>query len=282
MFNQKRKVTMELRFWGVRGSIPMPGPRTAKVGGNTTCVSLRLRDYIFVFDAGTGIRELGKYLEDKDRAFWKGSLLLTHYHWDHIQGLPFFIPAFRSENRFQIYGETKRETSIHEILSEQMQPPYFPVSLDSLEGLVTFVEIRPNLNLEILPEIFLRTIRLNHPGGALGYRLDSPEGSVCIITDHEHSDEGLSDSMVEFVHKANILIHDAQYTPDEKRRAKSGWGHSSWEEATLTAREAMIDKLYLIHHDPDRTDEALKAILNDARQLFPSTEIAIESSGFEA
>lgn len=267
---------MELRFWGVRGSIPTPGPSTAEVGGNTTCISLRLRDYIFVFDAGTGIRELGKYLEDKDRASWKGSLLLTHYHWDHIQGLPFFSPAFRSENRFHIYAEPKKGTSIHEILSEQMQPPYFPVPLDSLEGLVTFVEIRPNLDLELLPKIFLRTIRLNHPGGALGYRLDSPEGSVCFITDHEHSDKELIDSVVEFVHKANILIHDAQYTPDEKRRAKSGWGHSSWKEAALTAREAEIDRLFLMHHDPDRTDAALEEILDDARQVFPNTEIARE------
>jgi phosphoribosyl 1,2-cyclic phosphodiesterase len=271
------KAEMELRFWGVRGSIPTPGPSTAKVGGNTACVSLRLREHIFVFDAGTGIRELGKYLEDKDRAFWKGSLVLTHYHWDHIQGLPFFSPAFRSENRFQIYAEPKKGTSIHEILSEQMQPPYFPVSLDSLEGLVTFVEIRPDLKLEILPEIFLHTIRLNHPGDALGYRLDSPESSVCIITDHEHSDEGLSDSVVEFVHKANILIHDAQYTPDEKKGAKSGWGHSSWEEAALTARKAMVDKLYLIHHDPDRSDAALNVILNDARKVFANTQIAAET-----
>jgi phosphoribosyl 1,2-cyclic phosphodiesterase len=271
------KEEMELRFWGVRGSIPTPGPSTAKSGGNTTCVSLRLRDYIFVFDAGTGIRELGKYLEDKDRASWRGSLLLTHYHWDHIQGLPFFSPAFRSENRFHIYGEPKKGTSIQEILSEQMQPPYFPVSLDSLEGLVTFVEIRPDLKLEILPKIFLHTIRLNHPGDALGYRLDSPEGSVCIITDHEHSNEGLSESVVEFVHKATILIHDAQYTPDEKRGAKSGWGHSSWEEAALTARKAMIDKLYLLHHDPDRSDAALEVILNDARKVFPNTKIAAET-----
>jgi phosphoribosyl 1,2-cyclic phosphodiesterase len=268
---------MELRFWGVRGSIPTPGSSTAGVGGNTTCVTLRLRGHIFVFDAGTGIRELGKYLEDKDRASWKGSLLLTHYHWDHIQGLPFFSPAFRSENRFHIYAEPKKGTSIHEILSEQMQPPYFPVSLDSLEGLVTFVEIRPNLTLELLPTIFLRTIRLNHPGGALGYRLDSPEGSVCFITDHEHSDKGLIDSVVEFVHKANILIHDAQYTPDEKRRAKSGWGHSSWKEAALTAREAEIDRLFLIHHDPDRTDSTLEVILDEARQVFPNTEIARET-----
>ena len=268
---------IELKFWGVRGSIPTPGSGTAKVGGNTTCVSIRLRDYLFVFDAGTGIRKLGKYLENKDRAFWKGSLFLTHYHWDHIQGLPFFSPAFRSENRFHIYAEPKKGTSIHEILSEQMQSPFFPVSLDSLEGLVTFVEIRPDLSLEILPKIFVSTVRLNHPGGALGYRLDSPDGSVCMVTDHEHSDEGLGDSVKEFVHKANILIHDAQYTPHEKRGGKSGWGHSSWEEAALTARKAMIDKLYLIHHDPDRSDAALNLILDDARKVFPNTEIATET-----
>lgn len=159
---------MELRFWGVRGSIPIPGPHTAEMGGNTTCVSFRLKDYIVIFDAGTGIRELGKYLEDKERAFWKGSLFLTHYHWDHIQGLPFFTPAFRAENRFHIFGEKKKGASIHEILSEQMQAPYFPVSLDSLEGLVTFIAVRPTMSLEILPEVYIHTVRLNHPNGALG------------------------------------------------------------------------------------------------------------------
>jgi phosphoribosyl 1,2-cyclic phosphodiesterase len=272
---------MELRFWGVRGSIPKPGQETSKVGGNTTCVSLRLRDYIFVFDAGTGIRELGKYLEDKDLASCKGILLLTHYHWDHIQGLPFFTPAFRKENRFSIYGEPKKGTSIHEILSDQMEPPYFPVALESLEGLVTFFEIKPNLNFEILPKIFLRTIRLNHPGSALGYRLDTPEGSVCIITDHEHPKDKLSNPVLEFVYKANILVHDAQYTPKEKKNTRSGWGHSSWEEAAVTALLAKVDQLYLIHHDPDRTDDDLDAILSNARQIFPNTKIATEKLACE-
>jgi phosphoribosyl 1,2-cyclic phosphodiesterase len=251
------------------------------MGGNTTCVSFRLQDYIVIFDAGTGIRELGKYLEDKERAFWKGSLFLTHYHWDHIQGLPFFTPAFRAENRFHIFGEQKKGASIHEILSEQMQAPYFPVSLDSLEGLVTFIAVRPAMSLQILPQVYIRTVRLNHPNGALGYRLDTPEGSVCIITDHEHPNDGLSNSVLRFVHEANILIHDAQFTPKEKIGVKSGWGHSSWKEAALTAREAKVDRLFLIHHDPDSTDEALMAILKDARKVFPNTEIATETLVYE-
>jgi phosphoribosyl 1,2-cyclic phosphodiesterase len=272
---------MELRFWGVRGSIPTPGPRTIKVGGNTTCLSLELDSSIFVFDSGTGIRRLGSYLEDAERLSWRGSLFLTHYHWDHIQGLPFFGPAFRSENRFLIYGERKRGSSIEEILSEQMQAPYFPVSLEALEGLVTFTGLSNRLEIEPFPGTTLRTIHLNHPNGALGYRLDTPQGSFCFITDHEHPSGGLTEAVVEFAQGATVLIHDAQYTPEEKRGPKAGWGHSSWEEAALTACEAGVSILYLTHHDPDRTDEELDNILCQAREVFSSTEIATESSVFD-
>jgi phosphoribosyl 1,2-cyclic phosphodiesterase len=271
---------MELRFWGVRGSIPVPGPFTAIVGGNTICVSVRVGNYFVVFDAGTGIREFGNHLTDKERFSWKGSVFLSHYHWDHIQGLPFFEPAFRSENRFHIYGEPKEGTSIHEILNEQMQSPYSPVSLDVLAGLVTFVELRAGQDIEIFPGAVLRTIRLEHPNGALGYRLDTPGGSVCFISDHEHPEGGLSESVVEFVQGTGVLIHDAQYTPEEKKR-KRGWGHSSWEEAGLTARKAQVNQLYLIHHDPDRTDEELPIIEESARSLFENTDIATESTVYQ-
>ncbi len=268
---------MELRFWGVRGSIPVPGPHTAGVGGNTSCLSLQIDGHIFVFDAGTGIRQLGRYLEEEDRTSWLGSVFLTHYHWDHIQGLPFFEPAFRSENRFRIFAERKKGLSIEKILSEQMQSPYFPVSLDALEGLVTFVEVSERSGIEPLPNVKQRTIRLNHPNGALGYRVDSPEGSFSFITDHEHPSEGLSHAVVDFVRGVTVLVHDAQYTPEEKRSAKAGWGHSSWEEAALTARAAEVKMLYLTHHDPDRTDDELNHILHQARAIFPRTEIARES-----
>jgi len=269
---------MELQFWGVRGSIPTPGPYTVEVGGNTICVSLHLNNYVFVFDAGTGIRQLGRYLEEEDRSRWKGGIFLTHYHWDHIQGLPFFGPAFRKENRFNIYGEPKKGVAIEKLLCEQMAPPYFPVDMECLEGLVTFVEVRPDLEVEIFPDVSIHTVRLSHPNGAIGYRLDTPQGSLCFITDHEHPAEGLSESVVEFVQGATVLIHDAQYTPEEKQGPKAGWGHSSWEEAALTAREAKVKRLYLIHHDPDRVDRHVMAILQAAQSVFLNTEIATEST----
>ena len=269
---------MELKFGGVRGSLPVPGPDTLTMGGNTSCVSISYGDYIIIFDAGTGLRILGQYLEAKERSKWRGSIFLTHYHWDHIQGLPFFTPAFRNDNRFNIYGETKKSVKLEEILSEQMQPPYFPVAMENLEGLVIFHEIKPWSVTNILPEVGIGAIQLSHPNGAIGYRLDSQEGSVCFITDHEHPEEGISKSIVDFVQGANVLIHDAQFTPEEKQGPKAGWGHSSWEEAALTAKEAKVDKLYLFHHDPDRTDDDLKEILNNAKRIFPGTEIAVETS----
>jgi len=276
-----RNKKMELQFWGVRGSIPVPGLHTVKVGGNTTCVTLRLDDYILVFDAGTGLRQLGRYLEDEERFRWRGSIFLTHYHWDHIQGLPFFEAAFREENRFNIYGEQKKGTAIQEILSEQMEPPYFPVQLDTLEGIVNFSEAQPGMEIKISPGSVIRTVRLTHPGGALGYRFDCPQGSLCFITDHEHPAEGLSESVVEFVRGTTVLIHDAQYTPEEKQGPKATWGHSSWEEAALVAREAQVKKLYLIHHDPDRSDQDLTVILRDAQSVFPNTKIATESTVYD-
>lgn len=269
---------MELRFWGVRGSLAVPGPSTLAVGGNTTCASLRYDDYLFVFDAGTGIKRLGDHLENDERSRWQGSIFLTHYHWDHIQGLPFFVPAFREDNRFHMYGERKKGADIKEILADQMQSPFFPVSMEEQEGLVTFNELSPGAKFEAGPGITVRTARLNHPNGAIGYRLDTPEGSLCIITDHEHPADELDESVVAFARGATVLVHDAQYHPEEKRGSKAGWGHSSWEEAALTAKEAKVDRLYLSHHDPSRSDFDVYGILSKARRIFASTEVATENT----
>lgn len=269
---------MELRFWGVRGSIPAPGPHTLAVGGNTTCVSLQSEDYLFVFDAGTGIRRLGEYLDDEARSEWRGSIFFSHYHWDHIQGLPFFAPARRVDNRFRLYGESKAGIDLEEILRQQMIEPYFPVTLDEAKALVTFQSVEAGEELEPFPDFTLKTLRLNHPNDALGYRLETAGGSLCVITDHEHPADGLDESVVEFARGASVLVHEGQYTPEEKRGPKAGWGHSSWEEAALTAKEAEVELLYISHHDPGRSDAEIYQILSQARRVFPESEIATEST----
>jgi phosphoribosyl 1,2-cyclic phosphodiesterase len=272
---------MKLTFWGVRGSIPTPEPHAIGVGGNTSCVSVQVDDHVVIFDAGTGLRNLGQYLEDKDRSQWKGSILLSHYHWDHIQGLPFFEPAYREQNRFHIYGKTKHGNRIEDILAEQMESPFFPVDMDSLEGLVTFEPVEEGKSLSITPNVKVLTIGLNHPNGAIGYRLEHPTGSISYICDHEHPAKGLDPAVIEFVRNTTVLIHDSQYMPLEKKGSKSGWGHSSWEEAVLTAKAAGVNRLFLYHHDPTRTDSELLALLSDAKKIFNRVEIAKESQEYK-
>lgn len=269
---------MELQFWGVRGSIPVPGSETLKIGGNTTCVSIQHNGYTLVFDAGSGIRNLGKHLEANSHASSGGCIFLSHYHWDHIQGLPFFTPAFRAENRFHLFGERKKGVDLHAILAEQMQTPYFPVPMDAQEGLVTFNEIRPGETLDIHAGMTIHSIRLNHPSGAVGFRIECADGSVCIITDHEHSDDGIDAPIVEFAKNADILIHEAPYEPEESRGPRKGWGHSSWEEAALTAKAANVKTLFLSHHDHERSDDEIFQRLDKARQVFEATEIATETT----
>lgn len=271
---------MKVRFWGVRGSIPVPGPETLRVGGNTTCVSVETNDHIIVFDAGTGIRKLGQYLEQGRQSALKGCIFLSHYHWDHIQGLPFFAPAFRPKNRFHLFGEKKGSGDLYAVLSEQMQIPYFPVSMDAQEGLVTFNEIQPGDVVRVQTGLNVLTTELNHPNGAVGFRIETADGTVCIITDHEHPDDGLDPSVIEFARGADVLIHDAPYDPGEKRGPKKGWGHSSWEEAALVARSAQVRRLFLSHHDPDRTDADLDDVLVKARKVFGNTNIAMEQTHF--
>ena len=151
---------MELRFWGVRGSIATLGPDTVAVGGNTTCVSLFHDDYVLIFDAGTGICRLGEFLEAEERNTWRGSIFLTHYHWDHIQGLPFFAPAYRQENRLHLYGEVKEGIDPKRVLNDQMQAPFFPVPLEVQEGLITFNPVSPSQEIRVSHDVTVSTVRL--------------------------------------------------------------------------------------------------------------------------
>ena len=267
---------MHLKFWGVRGSLPVPSAATLKVGGNTTCVSVEHDNHIVIFDAGTGIYQLGKYLEDAERGDWRGSIFLSHYHWDHIQGLPFFAPAFRSTNRFHLYGEKKDGVDLFALLEEQMQAPYFPVDIEQQQGLVDYNPIEPNQSISVTDALTVQTLRLQHPSKAIGFRLECGDRSICIITDHEHPADGIDESVVEFARGANVLIHEAPYSAELKRSSRAGWGHSSWEEAAAVAREAGVGRLYLTHHDPATGDDQVEHIEAVARGIFEQSFVATE------
>jgi phosphoribosyl 1,2-cyclic phosphodiesterase len=265
-----------LTFWGVRGSIPACGPETVRYGGNTSCVSIEIDDRLIILDAGTGIRKLGTHLLRRDHLGGiKGCVLLTHEHWDHIQGLPFFAPAFSPENRFVIYGERKRRP-LAEIIRDQMQEPYFPIEMDAFEAEISFVEVSPGDELELGDDIRMTPHRLNHPNGALGYLLNIAGRRVAYVTDHEHEPGQLSPTVLEMARDADVLIHDAQYNRERLRRDRKGWGHSAWEDVVDLAIDRRVDRLFLFHHDLDATDEELDERRTQVQERFPRAELARE------
>lgn len=267
-----------LTFWGCRGSIPAPGGHTAVFGGNTSCVSVEYEDYMCIFDAGSGIRNLGNYLVERpDIHTIKGSLFLTHTHWDHIQGLPFFKPAFSRENQFIIYGEGKRKFSLSDQLEDQMQEPHFPVDMETLfQARIKFQEITPAQNVIIGDNIMITPFRLAHPNAALGYLLQLEDFRLAYITDHEHEAGNPSAYVLEMVRGSDVVIHDAQYSWQDLKNGKKGWGHSAWEDIVNLAKEAQVGQLFLFHHDPDMTDEQLNERQYLAQQIFPWTLVARE------
>lgn len=266
-----------LTFWGCRGSIPSPGIQTIVYGGNTSCVSVEYKNHLLIFDAGSGLRKLGQSLVTReDLETIKGSLFLTHTHWDHIQGLPFFIPAFQKDNRFVIYGERKMGNSLEAVLGEQMQGPFFPVEMDAFQADIDFHEVETNQKLEIQENIHVTPFRLIHPNAAVGYLLQIENVRLAYITDHEHQVHKLTNTILERVQGIDVLIHDAQYSRKEIENGKKGWGHSAWEDVVDLAITAKVKQLFLYHHDPEITDEQLNERQLLAQQRFPDTHIARE------
>ncbi len=265
-------------FWGVRGSIASPGLHTVVFGGNTSCVSIETQDHIVILDAGSGIRELGQYLMKRNGLKGiDGSILLSHLHWDHIQGLPFFVPARAQENQFTIYGEGKYRLGLSQILAGQMQAPYFPVSMDAVfRAQVKFREVCARQRIEIQPDLFVTPFCLTHPNGALGYLLQIKGRRIAYVSDHEHSIGQLSPNVLEMVPSVDLLIHDAQYSREELANDKRGWGHSAWEDVVELASEAQVEQLLLFHHDPEATDAVLNERQFLAQEKFPHTIVARE------
>jgi len=265
---------LRVRFWGTRGSIPVPGPTTLRCGGNTACVEIRFNGQLLVCDTGTGIRELGISLmgEAKGKPL-EGDIFITHTHWDHIQGFPFFVPAYIPKNCFRIHSAKAVGDSFEGIFRKQMGLNYFPVEVADMAADLRFLHAAGDLEVG---EVKVRTIFTNHPGVNVAYRFDIPDGrSVTYLTDHEKYQAFSPESelairqdeqIAEFCRGTDLLIADSQYT-DEEYQMKRGWGHSRWKDSVQLAKDAGVKRLALFHHDPLRDDKAVEGIVEKSRAL---------------
>jgi phosphoribosyl 1,2-cyclic phosphodiesterase len=283
--------SFKIKFWGVRGSIPTPGRSTVHYGGNTSCVEVRFKEGpFFILDAGTGIRELGKFLQqqnEKIRVF----IFISHFHWDHIQGLPFFRPAFDAENSITIAGSDDAAAKLAQIISFQMDPTYFPVTIEDMNANISFRSLKEEKFA--IEGVEIQTLYLNHPGYALGYRFSYKNHCLVYISDNEpfhqspDSERSVSTAgevpaveqafdnfyedknkkLIEFCRKADVLIHDAQFLPEEYESRKT-WGHSPFHYPIDLALQSQVKSLILFHHDPDHGDKAISQMLQQSRKII--------------
>lgn len=266
---------MELTFWGVRGTVPVSGKDITKYGGHTPCASvISSEGGIIIIDAGTGIRKLGDMIISEKRSEPTPiHLLLTHFHLDHIIGLPFFAPLYSSLASITFYAPASPENT-EKYLSGIMSERYFPFELMNTKSKKIFKKL-PDGNFTI-GEIQVSHIPLNHPHGCVSYSLCEGDRSVIFATDTEHPENGMDEELVSFATGANFLIYDATYTPEEYESGKRGWGHSTWLEGTRVAREAKVKELYLSHFNPNHPDKRIDGIVSSARKEFPNSEGAKE------
>jgi phosphoribosyl 1,2-cyclic phosphodiesterase len=288
---QKRSA-YTVTFWGTRGSIPTPGPNTARYGGNTPCVAVEAAaGQLVVLDAGTGIRALGLDLVAKQNGAVKVEILLSHAHWDHIQGLPHFKPFFAPGNTVRIWGSRQGTTSLEAILRQQMDPAVFPVPLDALSAQLTVQHV--DTEEFSVGEFRVQAMKLRHPGTTFAYRLTPVHGgpSMAYVTDNElgaggqyQVSGGWRRDFITFLQGVDLLIHDAMYTPAELERHR-GWGHSTYEEAVTLAQDAGAKRLVLFHHEPEHGDEAMDGLVAAARKFAKtrggSLDVAAAQEGMQ-
>lgn len=268
---------MKVTFYGTRGSISVPEKNFSEFGGNTSCILLSFKSgRIAILDAGTGLRKLGndilaQSIEQYDNIF----IGLSHTHWDHIQGFPFFKPAYDTRRHFTVamYGSAQGSTNLANIFERQMQRDYFPVPLEKMGAALTFWQ--PEVpSFTAASGVNVAAAEHNHPGGAFGYRITEGASTLVYCTDVEYGDE-IDPNVVALARDADLLIHDAQYTTEELSR-KKGWGHSSWEQAVEVAERAGVKRLALFHHDPEHDDAFLLGLERECRRRFPDSFFARE------
>ncbi len=266
-----------INFWGVRGSIACPGATTVRYGGNTPCVEMLVGGHRLIFDAGTGIHVLGQSLLSHLPV--TGHLFFSHSHWDHIQGFPFFSPAFMEGNEFDIYGGgIPHGVTIEHRLHDQMTQPNFPVPLQVMGANLRFHNLDYGDQIK-LEDVTVSTGLLNHPGGAMGYRVSWQDQVVAYITDTEHFSDRLDPQVLALANQADVLIYDCTYTDEEyhhPKTSKIGWGHSTWQEGVKIAQAAHVKKLVIFHHDPSHHDQFMDEIERQAIAVFPGAVVAKE------
>ena len=276
-----RKRGIALTFWGTRGSIPSPGKDKSKYGGNTSCIELRLPNrQLIILDGGTGIRELGHSLLLRKKKV-SAYIFLSHYHWDHIQGLPFFAPAYNVGNTLTILGANNPKFPLGKIFSSQMESIHFPVKSSSLSANINFKKL--SLGNYSIAGTDVKIIRTNHPGTNFSYSFTFDDRKLVYMTDNEllpHITKAKShiayerENFIRFIQGADILIHDAQYS-DRDYREKKGWGHSTWRETAKLAVEGEVKQLILFHHDPNHSDGIVDSFVKGCKEKMRKMKSSI-------
>jgi phosphoribosyl 1,2-cyclic phosphodiesterase len=271
----QEKTDFWVKFWGVRGSIACPGKDTNRYGGNTSCIEVHCGDFNLIFDMGTGLKQLGDHLPPGKQLNY--DIFLTHSHMDHVNGFPFFKPAYSPATRLKLWaGHLKSQgNSLEQIIRNLMDQPFFPITVDLLAATLIFNDFNAGEDIAISDNITIQTAPLNHPGGATGYRVNYGGRSLCFITDTEHEPGKPDENILSLIKGADVLIYDSNFTDAEFPKFV-GWGHSTWQEGARLAEKAGVKTFVAFHHDPSHIDPIMDSIADELETFRPGSVVAKE------